>query len=149
MPFEAVLNLIVVGMVAFTLLFTAVVGGRVERTGAAIAFANLVATTAAGALIGEDTSPIVYMGIDLSTALAFGALALRNPEKLWPGVAGVAMTFVMVFSATRAIGFPLSPFSYMAALNLSGLLLQGTLIAGACAHRWGRRPAADLTVAPA
>jgi hypothetical protein len=146
---EAVLNLIVVGMVAFTLLFTVVIGGRVERTGAGIMFANVSATAVAGALMGVDPSPVVFMVIDICTALAFGALALRNPEKLWPGVAGVAMTFVMVFSATRAIGFPLSPFAYMAALNLSGLLLQGTLIAGACAHRWGRKPAADLKLAAA
>jgi hypothetical protein len=120
-----------------TVLFALAAGGKVERIGAAIVIANVLLAGAAWGLFGAPSLP-VSLTLDIGTAVAFGLLAVRNPEKLWPGVAGVAMTFVMVFSATRAIGFPLSDLAYSTALNLSGLLVQGALAAGAWNHRFGR-----------
>ena len=137
---------IVVGLVLVaTLLFAGVAGSKVERLGALIVLANVLA----GILLRAAGAPLhVSWGFDLLTAMAFGALALRNPEKLWPGVAGVAMTFVMVFSATRAVGFPLSDFAHSVTMNLSGLLVQAALFAGTWSHCWGRKADEDL-LAPA
>ena len=125
----------IVGLVLLgALLFSLVVGGRTEHLGVAIFVANVVGCQIARAA----GAPVLVLGtVDVATAAAYGVLALRNPEKLWPGVAGVATTFVMVFSATRAIGFPLSEIAYNSALNLAGLLVQASLVAGAWSHRWG------------
>lgn len=136
------LSLIVAALLLCTLLFAVWAGGKVERIGAAIAFAN-VAVAQAVLTILPDAPMQVFVALDVSTAIGFGVLAVRNPDKLWPGVAGVAMTFVMVFSATRAIGYPLSEAAFTSALNLSGLLVQAALVAGAWSHRWGRQGAGD------
>ena len=138
----AVLNIIIVGVLAATLLFAVVAGGKVERVGAGILFANVVATFAVDGLV-NDAPVSVYLLIDGSAAVAFGVLALKAPERLWPGVAGVAMTFVAVFSASRAIGYPLSGLAYLLAINLSSLLVEAALVAGAWSHRWGRRRTED------
>ena len=132
-----------------TLVFALAAGGPVERLGAAIAFANVALAMVARQLFGSDAPIYPFLILDVLTALAFGVLAVRNPEKLWPGVAGVAMTFVMVFSATRAVGFPLSEFAYTTALNLSGLLVQASLAVGTWAHRWGRKRDFDEIAQPA
>jgi len=123
-------NLAIFGALLCTLAFACVWGGRLERTGAGVVFINVVIALVARQLLGADGPVWVFCAIDLLTAVVFAGLALRNPERLWPGVAGVAMTFVMVFSATRAIGFPLSELAYAVALNLPGLLVQGALVSG-------------------
>ena len=138
---EEILSFILLGVFVCVLLFAFVAGGRTEKLGVAIAVANVVIGIL-GRLVGGAEMPVYFsLILDLSTAVAFGVIAVRNPEKLWPGVAGVAMTFVMVFSATRAVGFPLSETAYTAALNLSSLLVQASLFAGAWSHRWGRKRA--------
>lgn len=143
LPLAAILNLLVIGVLLSTLVFVTVVGGKVERAGAAILAVNVALTFAAQGLLGDHAPIYVLLLLDLAAALGFGALALRNPEKLWPGVAGVAMTFVMAFSATRATGFPLSEFAYLTALNLSSLLVKVAMVAGAWNHRWGGRGAGE------
>lgn len=76
------------------------------------------------------------MGIDLLSALAFAALTFRNPDRLWPGVAGCGQFLVFVFSATRALEFPLSELAYLCALNISGLTVLAALTLGTIVSRW-------------
>ena len=136
-------------MMLATLIFGVIAGGRVERIGVAILAANIAAGLILRGVFGVGPSVPLVSFADALTALGYGVLAIRNPERLWPGVAGVAMTFVTVFSVTRATGFPLTGAAYDAALNLSGLLVQVSLFTGTCVHRWGRKPAADDVLAAA
>lgn len=126
-----------------------VIGGRVERQGAAIIVVNVVAGLVASAALSSDPYVVAACSIDVATALAFGVLAVRNPDKLWPGVAGVGVTFVMVFSATKAIGFPLNETAHVAALNLAGAIVHGSLAIGAVLERRGRRERLQAELAPA
>lgn len=115
-------------------------GGVAERIGACICTCGALASITVQSL---STTPNYYalIGIDLAMAVAFTALAMRMPAKLWPGVAAVSQTLLVAFSGTRLIGFPLSQDAYIAAINLSSLGVAVALGAGACAHRWG--PASD------
>ena len=137
---EAILSWFSLAIFGLAVVFAIVAGGRAERIGGAIGAANFLLTVLAQGLTGAELPYITLLLIDLAAALAFGALALRFPEKLWPGVAGVAQTMVIVFSATRALDFPLSEEAYAAALNLSSLGVAGSLVAGSFMARWPRMP---------
>jgi hypothetical protein len=120
-------------------------GGKVERLGAGVCGGFMLLTWVAQ--ISLDAPLYSFLMIDTAMAGAFGVLAVRNPEKLWPGVAGVGQTVVVVFSATRALSFPMSEVAYLVALNLSGLVVAGALGAGTWAAR--REHRRTLSLAPA
>lgn len=117
------------------ILVAFVIGGPAERAGGAIAAANVLLTTMAQLLAPDQLPYFAFLAIDLLAAAAFGVLALRAPEKLWPGVAGVGQTMVIVFSATRALDYPLSELAYEAALNLSCVTVGLALAIGAVLAR--------------
>ena len=139
MAFSAVLGLAVLVFTLGATLFALIVGGRVERLGAGLYAVGVLCTWSAQLFIAQ--APFVaFLVIDTATALLLGVLAVRNPEKLWPGVAGVGQTLVVVFSATRALQFPMSETAYIIALNLSALLVVLPMGFAAWLHRWGRKP---------
>jgi hypothetical protein len=85
-----------------------------------------------------DRAPLYsFLCVDLLTALGLAWVMLRNPEKLWPGVAACAQILVVVLSATRAIDYPLSERAYLIALGLCSMLGMGSLAIGAAVSRWG------------
>lgn len=116
-------------------LFSAIFGRIAERTGAAIYGASLALTWLVQDLLGTEIR--LFMLIDLSTSVAFGCLATRYPSKLWPGTAACAQFLVFIFSATRAINYPLAETAYLIALNLAGLGLLASLVVGTWRARWG------------
>jgi len=121
-----------------TILFASIFGRKPERLGAACYGIGLLLTWGGQMLIQK--APIyLFLGVDLLTAVGLGVITLRNPDKLWPGVAACAQMLVVVFSATRALDFPLSERSYLVMLNLSSLAGLAALAAGTWAARWGRR----------
>lgn len=140
---EALLSWLSIAVYASAVLLALVAGGRVERAGAAICLANTLLFFAVQNIAGERLPYGAFLAIDVAAALALGVLALRAPERLWPGVAGVAQSMVIVFSATRALDFPLSEAAYAAALNLSSLAVGLSLAAGVVSHRWGRSAAPE------
>ena len=113
-------------------------GGRDERLGACICVVGGGLTVLIQAL-SKEPSHFAVLAVDLGMAIAFGLLAVRTPDKLWPGVAAVAQTLLMAFSASRALHFPLSEAGYIAALNLSSTGVAIALLSGAWAHRRGRK----------
>ena len=125
------------GFAAFVLASAAglTLGRRPERLGALICIAGAVASIGLQALSPEKLPYIAALVIDLSTAVAFAWLALKHPQKLWPGAAAVAQTLLVAFSATRAIGFPLSEDEYVAAINLASLGVAIALCGGVIASR--------------
>lgn len=130
------------------LAFTAICGGKAERFGAALLVFNLGLTWTAQA--SGDAAPFyAFMLIDLLTAAGFAWLIVKNPNKLWPGLAGCAQFLIFVFSVTRAIEFPLSEVGYLVMLNLCSLLALSALAAGAWAARWGRAKPSAWDMAPA
>lgn len=106
-----------------------------------------VVLTWGGQALGEKAPFGAFMAIDLLTALAFGLLAFRYPEKLWPGLAGCGQFLVFTFSATRALDYPLSEGEYLHALNLSGMLVLASLGFGTWASRWRVREPSFYDVA--
>ena len=143
------LNLLVIILSFAPVVFAAVWGGRTERIGAAIIGSGQLLTWTAQSVAmlaptASTTIPLeAFMLIDLTMALSFGAFMLRYPDKLWPGLAGCAQFLVFVFSATRAIDFPLSERAFFVAVNLSSLGVLVALAAGTWAARWYRKPASD------
>jgi hypothetical protein len=144
----SVLYLALIGLYAAILIFASTLGGRPERIAAGIYVANLAATWFAQA--SGDAAPFyAFMLIDFVAAVGFGWLMLKNPEKLWPGIAACAQLLVFVFSATRALEFPLSETGYLVMLNVCSLLGIGALAAGTWAARWRRGDSPGREVAPA
>jgi hypothetical protein len=125
--------------------FAFAVGGRVERFGALILVGGLLATWSAQAIVHDR--PLIFALIDFLGAASFAVLALKAPEKLWPGVAACSQLLVSVFSATRALEFPLSFEAYVLMLNVSGLGVVAALVAGTTTSRWFPRPADEWDVA--
>jgi len=110
-------------------------GGRAERAGAGICLVGGLLTVALQTLIADEQLYVAAVTIDLAMAIAFAALAVKVPEKLWPGVAAVSQTLLVAFSATRMLEFPLSEKAYIAALNLSSLGVALSLASGTLVHR--------------
>jgi hypothetical protein len=136
------INLIVVSSFALVILLASILGRKPERIGAGILGVGLLFTLGAQALAGG--SPLfAFMVIDFLMALGLAVLTFRYPEKLWPGLAGCAQLLVFVFSATRAIDFPMSETTYLAALNLSCLGVTTALAGGTWAARWYRSPPSE------
>jgi hypothetical protein len=129
-----------------SLLLASTVGGKAEKLGAAI-FGLALALTWGAQMLGERASYPIFLAIDFGAAAAAGALTIRFPDKLWPGIAGCAQFLVLTFSITRALNFPLSETAYLYALNLSGSLVWGSLLAGTWASRCYRKPVDDWEVA--
>ena len=123
--------------VSATVLFAWVCGGAAERIGGAIFAVNVALNFLLYGLL--DQGPLVIMACDLAAAVAFGVLAVRAPDKLWPGIAGVGQTLVVMFSATRLLDYPLSPLAYMIAVNLAGITVELALVAGTWMSRWGSK----------
>jgi len=117
-----------------SICFASLFGGKVERSGAAILFGGLVATWATQVVVGNAVTPLVL--VDLGVAIAFGILAVHQPDKLWPGSAGTAQFAAFTFSASRAISFPLTDNAYVIATNLSGMGVVAALAIGTYRHRW-------------
>ena len=117
-----------------TLAFAAGFGRRAERLGAALYLG--VALLTWGLEWGVGINPALKLVTDLTLAFALAFLLIRY-KKLWIGVACVATTLFCAFSATRLVGFPLSPFGYILALNLSSLIALVALAAGTWVERWG------------
>ena len=140
------LSLLGIAVSVLTLVMAFAFGRRVERIGAMICVLGGLFTTAAQAVAAGQLPHIAFLlTVDVGMAVAFGVLALSFPEKLWPGVAAVAQTMLIVFTATRALDFPLSPGAYTAAMNLSALAVSLSLAAGVVSERWGRRRPNDST----
>lgn len=134
---EAWLNAALFGLVLLTVGAGLTLGGRPEKLGAAAFGIATVSTWGVQGL--GDLAPVhTFMAIDFSLSLAFGVIALRHPAKLWPGVAGCFQFLVFVFSATRAIDYPLSQFAYIAALSLCGIGVMLTLLLGTLVARYGK-----------
>ena len=128
------------GFVAFLVAVTSalVAGGPIERRGAAIWLAGSAVTIACQFASPGELPYLPVLVIDLALATAFIWLAIKNPQRLWPGCAAVAQALLAAFSATRAIGFPFSEAEYLAAVNTSSI---GVALA-ICVGVWGsRRPA--------
>ena len=141
-------SLVIIGIGLSALLFAAVFGGKAERNGATLLAGNIALTWIAQA--SSDQAPLAaFLAIDLATAAAFGYLTFKNPEKLWPGVCGCAQLLIFVFSATRAIDFPMSEQAYLFMLSLSSLLCVGALAAGTWAARWRKPGDQDWDPTPA
>ena len=136
--------MIVPVVVSATVLFAWVFGSRVERIGGTIFAVNVAANFLLSGAFGQG--PLVVMACDLAAAIAFGVLAVRAPDKLWPGIAGVGQTLVVMFSATRLLDYPLSAGAYSIAVNLAGITVELALVAGTCRARWGSKPAQDAAV---
>ena len=134
-------NLLIVGLVFATIAFTSVFGGRAERIGAAIYGSNVGLTWLAQVVAPDAWSLYVFLTLDLSAGAFFGVLAVRYPDRVWPGVAGVAQSLLVAFTATRAIGFPLSPLAYVAAINISSFVVKASLVGGAW-NAWRARRSA-------
>lgn len=130
------------GIVSFVaaIVTAFIIGGRPERLGATVCVVGGMLSMGLQNLSPTELPFGAFLVIDLGMAAAFGVLAVKNPDKLWPGVAAVAQTLLMAFSASRALHFPLSETGYIAALNLSSTGVAIALLAGAWAHRWGRKP---------
>lgn len=144
----SILSLVIIGLGLSALLFAAVFGGRAERSGAALLAGNIALTWIAQASAGQ--APLLaFLAIDLVTAAGFGYLTFKNPEKLWPGVCGCAQLLIFVFSATRAIDFPMSEQAYLFMLSLSSLLCVGALAAGTWATRWRKSDDQEWAPTPA
>lgn len=117
------------------MLFAGVCGGKAERQSATIWFLLTMLTWTVQAAWG--VAPIsAFIVIDCLLALSFGWIALRFPDKLWPGLAGCAQFLVLIFSVTRAVRYPMSEDAYLIMLNLSGLGVTCALIGGTWASRW-------------
>jgi hypothetical protein len=137
------LSFLSIGMFLLSVLLALALGRSAERMGALVCAGGGVLTLVAQGVAVGGLPYLAFLSIDCSMAIAFGVLALRFPEKLWPGVAGVAQTLVVTFSATRALHFPLSEAAYTAALNLSSLAVGLSLAGGTIASRWSRRRTED------
>ena len=126
-----------VGLAAFVLAIVAalVLGRKPERIGGAVCIVSALATLILTALSPHKLPYIGILAVDLSVAMAFAWLALKHPKKLWPGAAAVSQTLLVAFSATRAIGFPLSEEEYVAAINVASLGVAVALGAGAVLAR--------------
>ena len=131
-----------------TVAFASIFGSRSERVGASIYAVSIVVTWSAQ-LVGDKAPFFIFMGTDLLTAVALGVLTMRNPDKLWPGVAACAHTLVVVFSATRALEFPLSEHTYLVMLNVSSLAGLAALAVGTWAARWRPRTPSAWDIAAA
>ena len=140
MNVQLLFNFLAVGPTLVAIIVCLTIGGRAERTGGLIVAANLAATWAVQVSIAQ-APPWGFLLIDLLTAAALLWVTLSYPEKLWPGVAAVSVVLGAAFSATRLIDFPLSEFAYLAALNISSLIVSGSLITGSVLNR---RRAPDL-----
>ncbi len=142
MSSEAILNALVIGQLLGGIIFAVVFGGRCERIGAAICFGSAVLSLASqvfGLALANEAYPVLtFLVIDLGTSVAFGVLAWKHPDKLWPGVAGVAQFLVFTFSASRLVNFPLDDVLLAHAINLSSFAVKLTLVAGTWQARWGK-----------
>ena len=131
-------NFVVNGSTAFSFLaiaFAIVLGGRAEKLGGGLVLSAILSTWIAQALWGM--APLyAFLPIDFAAACGFGILTARFPDKLWPGLAGCAQLLVFVFSATRAIDFPLSETAYLIMLNVSGFGVALALAGGTAVNRW-------------
>jgi len=112
-----------------------VLGGPVERRGALICVAGGVLSVGLQARWPDQVPFLAMLAIDLGMAIAFTWLALKHPSRLWPGVAAVSLTLLAAFSASRAIGFPLSEQEYRAALNVASIGVALAILGGVWARR--------------
>jgi hypothetical protein len=139
-----IFNLLVILLYVCTMIGAATFGRKAERLAAALLTANMALTWAAQAS-GDRAPFFAFMAIDLLTAAGLAYIMVKNPDKLWPGVSACAQLLIFVFSATRAIEFPLSEQSYLVMLNFCSLLCIGALAAGTWAAR--RTPVQGLAAA--
>jgi len=125
------------GFVAFLLALASAFtfGGPAERRGASIWLVGNVVTIGLQLVSPGKLPYLPALAVDLGLAAAFTWLALKNPQKLWPGFAAVAQTLLAAFSATRAIGFPLSEQEYLAAGNTASLGVALAICGGVWASR--------------
>ena len=144
MATETLLNIAVVGLLSFTILFTFLIGGRLEKYGAAIFALGTIGTWTVQTTANSQFSLVGFMLVDFTQAAAFASLIVLDKRKLWPGAATCAQLLVFVFSATRAVNFPLSDFALLIMLNVCAVAVELTLILGACAHRWNWGRADDV-----
>lgn len=141
MPSLAILNLVLAALTVFAVAFPLIVGGRLERAGAAVFGLGTALTWGVQFLVGSQAPVSAFMVIDFGMALAFAAILFVDREKLWPGAAACAQLLVFVFSASRTINFPLSDLALLMMLNVSGVGVILSLVVGAAAHRWGPKDA--------
>lgn len=135
MPSNGFVNTSLVLLSLSAMLFAGVCGGKAERQGAGIWLLLTMLTWTVQGVWGVAPTT-AFMMIDCVLALSFGWIALRFPNKLWPGLAGCAQFLVLIFSVTRAVRYPLSQEAYIVMLNLSGLGVTCALIGGTWASRW-------------
>lgn len=124
------------------ILFALAVGQRCERLGAGICLGGALLTACAQIvslkLLNDYYPTTAFAGVYIATSVAFAALALRYPEKLWPGVAGCFQFLVCMFSVSRQVNFPLDDQALVALSNVSALGVTTTLAVGSYLARWGK-----------
>jgi hypothetical protein len=118
-----------------TLLFAAVAGRTPERWGAGMVFTALLMTWISG-----NVETVLNLAIDATLAIALLVLFFFH-RRFWVACAFCAQTMLLAFSSSRLIEFPLSAFEYVLALNVSSIMVFGSLLLGTVASRWG--PPAD------
>lgn len=125
--------LVPLGAIGGALIF----GRSAERLGG-IAIALAIAMTWAAQAVAGRAPVQAFLLIDLTLALSLAGIAVRYPEKLWPGLAGCAQFLVFVFSATRVIRYPLTETAYLVALTLSSVAVLGCLVVGTWRACWAK-----------